>query len=284
MTMDTARGLDPAGAICLVTGGNRGIGFAIGRALARAGAQVTLLCRDPVRAEAACDEIRRSTGNDRVDYLLADLASQASIRSAADEFRRRHDRLDVLVNNAAAVSEQRQTTVDGRELTFAVNHLAYFLLTRLLLDLVVAGRGVIINVAATNHRDAVDDVEDLDSLLGYEMRAAYKRSKLANVSFTLELARRLGPSARANSFCPGVNATELLMQFRQVPPERWAERLAQEASPDSGARVAMHLVTSPGTGRYLEEGVDVEPSTQARDPELAQRLWKECSRLTGLDA
>jgi NAD(P)-dependent dehydrogenase (short-subunit alcohol dehydrogenase family) len=215
---------------------------------------------------------------------VADLASQVSIRAAADEFRRRHDRLDVLVNNAATVSEHRQSTVDGRELTFAVNHLAYFLLARLLLDLVVAGRGVIVNVAATNHRDAVDDVEDLDSLLGYEMRAAYKRSKLANVSFTLELARRLGTSARVNSFCPDVNATELLMQFRRVPPQEWAERLAQEASPDTAARVAMGLITSPGTGRYLEEGVDVEPSPLARDPELARRLWDQCSRLTGLDA
>jgi NAD(P)-dependent dehydrogenase (short-subunit alcohol dehydrogenase family) len=281
--MDTAYGLDPAGAICLVTGANRGIGLAIGTALARAGAHVTLLCRDPVRAEAARDEVRRSTGNDRVDHLLADLASQASIRSAAEEFRRRHDRLDVLVNNAAVVSEQRQTTVDGRELTFAVNHLAYFLLTRQLLDLVVAGRGVIVNVAATNHRDAVDDVEDLDSLHGYEMRAAYKRSKLANVSFTLELARRLGSSARANCLCPSVNATELLMQFRRVPPEQWAERLAREASPDTAAEVAMRLITAPGTGRYLEEGVDVEPSPLARDPELAHRLWQRCSHLTGLD-
>jgi len=281
--MDTAHGLDPAGATCLVTGANRGIGLAVSTALARAGGQVTLLCRDPVRAEVARDEIRRSTGTDHVDYLLADLASQASIRSAADEFRRRHDRLDVLVNNAAAVSEQRQTTVDGREFTFAVNHLAYFLLTRRLLDLVVAGRGVIVNLAATNHRDAIDDVEDLDSLDGYDMRAAYKRSKLANVSFTLELARRLGAAARVNSFCPGVNATELLMQFRRVPPPLWAERLAQESSPEAAAQVAMHLITSPGTGRYLEEGVDVEPSPQARDPELAQRLWRQCSRLTGLD-
>jgi NAD(P)-dependent dehydrogenase (short-subunit alcohol dehydrogenase family) len=284
VTMDTAHGLDPAGSVCLVTGANRGIGFATSTALARAGAHVTLLCRDPVRAEAARDEIRRATGNDRVDHLVADLASQVSIRAAADEFRRRHDRLDVLVNNAATVSEHRQSTVDGRELTFAVNHLAYFLLARLLLDLVVAGRGVIVNVAATNHRDAVDDVEDLDSLLGYEMRAAYKRSKLANVSFTLELARRLGTSARVNSFCPDVNATELLMQFRRVPPQEWAERLAQEASPDTAARVAMGLITSPGTGRYLEEGVDVEPSPLARDPELARRLWDQCSRLTGLDA
>jgi NAD(P)-dependent dehydrogenase (short-subunit alcohol dehydrogenase family) len=281
--MDNTHGLDPTGATCLVTGANRGIGFAVGTALARAGAHVTLLCRDPVRAEAARDEIRRTTGNDRVDYLLADLASQASIRAAADEFRRRHGRLDVLVNNAAVVSEERQATVDGRELTFAVNHLAHFLLTRLLLDLVVAARGVVVNVAATNHRDAVDDVEDLDSLLGYEMRAAYKRSKLANVSFTLELARRLGATAQANAFCPGVNATDLLMQFRRVPPRQWAERLAAEASPETAARVAMDLITSPGTGRYLEEGVDIEPSAQARDPELARRLWQRCSALTGLE-
>jgi NAD(P)-dependent dehydrogenase (short-subunit alcohol dehydrogenase family) len=281
--MDTTQTGDLAGKVCLVTGANRGIGFATSAALARAGAHVTLLCRDQDRAEAAGEEIRRSTGADRVEYLLADLASQASIRSAAETFRRRHDRLDVLVNNAATVSEQRQTTVDGRELTFAVNHLAYFLLTRLLLDRVVAAGGVIVNVAATNHRDAVDGIEDVDSLAGYEMRDAYKRSKLANVSFTLELARRLGAAARVHSFCPDVNATELLMQFRRVPPPEWAERLAQEQSPDQAARVAMALITSPGTGRYLEEGVDVDPSPQARDKDLALRLWRQCSLLTGLD-
>jgi NAD(P)-dependent dehydrogenase (short-subunit alcohol dehydrogenase family) len=274
-------GIDLTGRRCLVTGANRGIGFATSAALARAGAHVTLVCRDPVRAEAARDEIRHAIGGDRVDYLLADLASQASIRDLARRFGERHDRLDVLVNNAATVSEQRQTTVDGRELTFAVNHLAYFLLTRLLLDRVRAAGGVVVNVAATNHREA-SDVEDLDSEHGYEMRAAYRRSKLANVSFTLELARRLDGSARSNSFCPSVNATELLMQFRRVPPEQWADRLAEEASPDKAAAVAMAIITSPGTGRYLEEGEDIAPSPMARDRDLAARLWRRCSELTGL--
>jgi NAD(P)-dependent dehydrogenase (short-subunit alcohol dehydrogenase family) len=214
--------------------------------------------------------------------MVVDLASQASIRALAERFRHSHDRLDVLVNNAATVSEQRQTTVDGRELTFAVNHLAYFLLTRLLLDLVVAAGGVIVNVAATNHRDAVDDLDDLDSERNYDLRAAYKRSKLANVSFALELARRLGSSARAHAFCPDVNATELLMQFRQVPRDEWADRLAVEDPPEKAARVALELITSPGTGRYLEEGVDIAPSPQALDPDLARRLWSRCSALTGL--
>src|SRR5262249_44848152 len=155
------------------------------------------------------------------------------------------------VNNAATVSEQRQATADGRELTFAVNHLAYFLLTRLLLDLLVTARGVIVNVAASRHRDAVEGIEDLDSVAGYEMRAAYTRSKLANVSFTLELARRLGTSARANSFCPNVIATDLLMRFARVPPEERARQLARYAPPDTAAEVAMGIITSPGTGRYL---------------------------------
>jgi NAD(P)-dependent dehydrogenase (short-subunit alcohol dehydrogenase family) len=273
---------DLTGRICLVTGANRGIGRAISTALARAGAQVTLVCRDAARAGDAVREIRAETGSDRVDHLLADLSAQRSIRQLAARVEQRHRRLDVLVNSAAVACPQRQTTIDGREMTFAVNHLAYFLLTRLLLDRVrAADDGVIVNVAATNHRDAVD-VEDVDSRNGYEMRAAYKRSKLANVSFTRELARRLGETPRVNSFCPGVVATELLMRFRRVPREQWPERLAAEASPDTAARVAMSLIVSPGTGRYLEEGVDVTPSSLACDPDLALRLWRRCSTLTGL--
>jgi NAD(P)-dependent dehydrogenase (short-subunit alcohol dehydrogenase family) len=191
--------------------------------------------------------------------------------------------VDVLVNNAAVVSEARRTTVDGRELTFAVNHLAYVLLTRLLLDRIrVAGDGAVINVAATNHRDAVDDTDDVDSERGYEMRAAYKRSKLANVSFTLELARRLGPTPRVNAFCPNVVATDLLMQFRRVPDEDWAERLKEVDPPETAARIALALTTEPFTGRYLEEGVVVTPSPQACDPRLAALLWRRCSELTGL--
>ena len=273
---------DLTGKISLVTGANRGIGLATSIALARAGAHVGLVARDRDRAEAAAEQVRRAAGSDRVEYFLCDLSSQSSIRTLAQQVRERHDRLDVLVNNAATVSEARQTTVDGRELTFAVNHLAYFLLTRLLLDRVqAADDGVIVNVAATNHRDAVDHL-DVDSVNGYEMRAAYMRSKWANVSFTMELARRLGPSPRVHAFCPDVNATELLMQFRRVPLTEWADSLAREASPEGAARVAMSLIASPGTGRYLEEETDIPPSVLATDPDLAQRLWVLCSQLTGL--
>jgi NAD(P)-dependent dehydrogenase (short-subunit alcohol dehydrogenase family) len=270
---------DLTGTVCAVTGANRGIGLATATAFARAGAHVVLLCRDRDRADAAVHRV----GVDRSEYLLVDLASQRSIRAAAAEFDRRHDRLDVLVNNAALVSEQRQLSEDGRELTFAVNHLAYYLLTRLLIGhLQAAPDGVVVNVAATNHRDAVDRVEDLDSVEGYEMRAAYKRSKLANVSFTLELARRLGTSGRANAFCPDVIATDLLMQFRRVPAQEWTERKSREASPDTPAGIATRLATQPGTGRYLEEGVDVSPSPLAEDRQLADRLWRRCAELVGV--
>jgi NAD(P)-dependent dehydrogenase (short-subunit alcohol dehydrogenase family) len=281
--LDTSPTPDLNGRICLVTGANRGIGLATSTVLARAGGHVVMVCRDEARARAVLDLVRRSAGTDLGDYLLAELSSQGSIRQLAREFERRYDRLDVLVNNAATVSELRQTTVDGRELTFAVNHLAYFLLTRLLLDRVRAAEdGVIINVAATNHRDAVD-VDDLDSAEGYGSREAYMRSKLANVSFTLELARRLGPAPRVKALCPGVNATELLMQFRGVPSEQWADRLAEETPPSKAARVILALVASPGTGRYVEDGVEVAPSPMARDVEVARWLWNRCSELTGLD-
>jgi retinol dehydrogenase 12 len=281
--MDSTTTADLTGRVCLVTGANRGIGLATAVAFARAGARVVLACRDRARAEAARQEIRGAAGAGDVEYLLVDLASQRSIRALAEQFRQRYTELDVLVNNAATVSETRQTTVDGRELTFAVNHLAYFLLTRLLLDRIqAAGDGVIVNVAATNHRDAVENVEDLDSLDAYDMRAAYKRSKLANVSFTLELARRLGGSARANSLCPDTNATELLMRFRRVPTDEWVDRLAAEEHPRRAADAVLSLVIQPGTGRYLEEARDIAPSPLASDPELARRLWHRCSVLTGL--
>jgi NAD(P)-dependent dehydrogenase (short-subunit alcohol dehydrogenase family) len=282
--MDTTTAPDLSDRACLVTGANRGLGLATCIELARAGAQVTLVCRDADRAVTAAEEVRRAAESDRVDYLIADLASQRSIRALAAQYKTRHAVLDVLVNNAATVSERRRTTVDGRERTFAVNHLAPFLLTRLLLDrLKAAPHGIIINVAAANHRDAVEHVEDLDSLDGYEMRAAYKRSKLANVSFTRELARRLDTSTRVNSFCPGVVATELLMQFRRVPVEHWADRLVAEESPRTAAMVAMSLVITPGTGRYLEDGVDVAPAPLACDPAFGRWLWDRCCVLTNLD-
>jgi NAD(P)-dependent dehydrogenase (short-subunit alcohol dehydrogenase family) len=288
---ETDRDADPdpepdlTGRTCLVTGGNRGIGLAIATVLARAGGHVALVCRQPRSGDAAVAAIRAATGSDRLEYFVADLASQRCVRQLAEAVQRRHAVLDVLVNNAAVFEEQRKTTVDGREYTFAVNHLAPFLLTRLLLDRVTAAAdGAVVTVAAANHRDIVDGAEDVDSLTGYDARVAYKRSKLANVSFTLELARRLGPAARVDSFHPGVVATRLLMEFRRVPFAERRERLAAEADPDAAAATALRLITTPGTGRYLEDGVAVAPSPLARDPELARRLWDRCSELTGLPA
>jgi NAD(P)-dependent dehydrogenase (short-subunit alcohol dehydrogenase family) len=273
---------DLAGRVGLVTGANRGIGLATSIELARAGAHVIVACRDPGRAKVATHRIKQDVAGASVESVTVDLASAASVRQAAARVRERFGALDVLVNNAATVSEHRQVTMDGRELTFAVNHLAYFLLTRLLLDtLRAANDPVVVNVAATNHRDATDP-EDLDSVRGYEMRAAYKRSKLANVSFTRELARRAAGAVRVHAFCPDVVATELLMQFRRVPPAQWNEKLAVESPPRSAASVAMSLVRHPGSGRYLEEGVEVTPSPLACDEAYGQWLWRRCSEFTGL--
>lgn len=274
--------IDLTGRICLVTGANRGIGLATSIELARAGGHVIVACRDPSRAKLALQRIRNEVTGASVESMTVDLASQVSIRQLAQELRSRYQVLDVLVNNAATVSEHRQLTVDGRELTFAVNHIAYFLLTRLLLDrLRAADDAVVVNVAATNHRDATDE-RDLDSTRGYEMRAAYKRSKLANVSFTRDLARRAAGSVRAHAFCPDVVATELLMRFRRVPPPQWNEKLALEAPPRTAARVALCLVADPGTGHYLEEGVEVTPSPMACDPAYREWLWRRCCEFTGV--
>jgi retinol dehydrogenase-14 len=198
-----------AGRTCLVTGATSGIGKATAAGLARLGADLVLVARDRARAEATVAEIKAATGNPRIELLVADLASQASIRQAVQEYRRGHDRLHVLVNNAGGFWATRHSTVDGLEWTFAVNHLAYFLLTNLLLELLVASAPArIVNV--TSSAQAIGDIhlDDLQFQRRYRGQAAYNQSKLANVLFTYELARRLeGTGVTVNCGAPGVTRT-----------------------------------------------------------------------------
>jgi len=192
------------GKVCLVTGATSGIGLVAARELARRGAHVILVGRNRGKCDAAVAQIQAGTGNRQVEALLADLSSQQQVRELARQFRERHPRLDVLVNNAGGLRMKRELTVDGIERTVAVNHLAYFLLTHLLLDLLKASAPArIVNVASGAHRKATLDLDDLQAERSYNGWRQYCRSKLMNLLFTYELARRLeGTSLAVNALHP----------------------------------------------------------------------------------
>ena len=191
--------------ICLVTGATSGIGKAAAHGMATMGYTTVVVGRNRDKCERVCRRIRQQTANPDVSYLIADLSSQKEIRRLAEEFKGTFDRLDVLVNNAGAKILQRLTTVDGYEMTFALNHLAYFLLTRLLIErLQAAGHARIINVSSGAHGGAAIDFDDLQNEKAYIGKVAYNQSKLANLLFTYELARRLdGTGITVNAMAPG---------------------------------------------------------------------------------
>ncbi|RUL81931.1 SDR family oxidoreductase [Tautonia sociabilis] len=276
------------GKTCLVTGATSGIGAVTAEELARKGATVVLVGRDPTRCEAALARIRQRTGNPRVEALVADLSSQAEVRLLAEEFRRRFDRLDVLVNNAGALFLERRETVDGIERTFALNHLAYFLLTILLRDLLEASSpSRVVIVSSEAHRGMTLDFDDLEGRRRYQGMMAYGRSKLANLLFARELARRLeGTGVTVNALHPGfVNSSF----FSGHGTGYWAmRRLAGvfAISPEQGARTSVYLASAPEvegvSGRYFIKRTPAEPSRAAKDDEAARRLWRVSEERTGL--
>src|SRR5215207_6225037 len=197
--------------IILITGATNGIGKAAALELAKQGNTVVIVGRNPAKTQATVEEIKQQSGNSAVEGLIADLSSLADVRRLADEFRQRHSRLDVLINNAGALFAERELTVDGYEMTFAVNHLAYFLLTNLLLDLLKASAPArIVNVASDAHKGMKINFDDLqlEKNYGGMMGPAYGQSKLANILFTYELARRLaGTGVTVNALHPGLVRT-----------------------------------------------------------------------------
>ena len=279
------------GKTCLITGANAGIGKAAAIGLARQGARVVLLCRDEARGRAAMAEIERQSGSGSLDLLIADLASQAQIRQAADEYLQRFDRLDVLINNAAVLAwRERRLNEDGLEMTFAVNHLAPFLLTGLLLGrLEECAPSRIVTVASGAHRKTELDFDDLQNERAYSPFDAYSRSKLANVYFTYELARRLeGTGVTANCLHPGVVSTALFREMR--PWQRVALWLGRPflLKPESGADTAVYLASAPEiegvTGQYFEKRKQVPSSPVSYDSDIARRLWEVSEALTASTA
>jgi NAD(P)-dependent dehydrogenase (short-subunit alcohol dehydrogenase family) len=266
--------------ICLVTGATAGIGEVTARRLAGMGAAVTIIGRNADRASATAARIKAATGA-TVEILIADLSSQADIRRLANEFLMRHSRLDVLVNNAGAVFKRRLESVDGIEMTWALNHMSYFLLTNLLLGaLRAAAPSRIVNVASDAHSGARINFDDPQLKRGYDAWRAYGQSKLANILFTVELARRLdGTGVTANVLHPGFVASNFgknnggLFGFLIGLAQRVAA-----ISPEAGAETSIYLASSPEvagvSGRYFDKCRAVTPSAEALDSTAAARLWE----------
>ena len=274
------------GKTCLVTGANAGIGLETARGLAEMGATVVMVCRDRERGEAAQREIKQSTGNDAVELMVCDLASQASMRQFAADFKQRHDRLDVLVNNAGVLLRERSLNEDGIESTFAVNHLGYFLVTNLLLDVLKkSSPSRIVNVSSTAHKYGKLDIGGWVAGRDYSAFGAYSNSKLANVLFTYELARRLqGTGVTANCLHPGGVGTNL---FRGLPGFLQTLIKLVTIGPERGARTSIYLASSPEvegiTGKYFVRRRQQKSSETSRNEEAARRLWEVSEELTGLN-
>ena len=276
------------GKICLITGATSGIGKATAQALAQMGATVVIVGRNASRTAQLVEEMRLASGNKNVDSLLADLSSQAEVRRLASEFKSKYSHLHVLLNNAGAVFLQRQLSVDGIEMTFALNHLAYFLLTNLLLDTVKASAPArIINVASDAHASGRIEFDNLQGERGFSPRA-YGNSKLANILFTLELARRLeGTGVTVNALHPGFVATGFAKNNGRVI----AALISIVAplvgrSPAKGAETSVYLASSPGvegmTGKYFHDSHVIPAAPQASDMVVARKLWDVSAEMVHL--
>lgn len=283
------------GKICLITGSTSGIGKEIALGLAKMNATVILVGRNKDKCEAALHEIIErgapTVNRNNIDYIISDLSSQTSIHKLADEFLAAHKQLNVLVNNAGVFLIERTMTVDGIEYTFAVNHLAPFLLTNLLIDRIKAsgsGQSRIITTSSIAHRGAHIDFDDIQfERRRYNGIRAYGQSKLANILFTKELATRLKQyGATANCFHPGGVRTNLAgtnpWYYRLI----WALASPFLISAEKGADTGLYLASSSDlnevSGKYFVKRREVNPSNEANDQKTAQKLWQISENLTNM--
>ena len=274
---------------CLVTGATDGIGWMTARALARDGARVIVVGRDPDKGARRIAALRADTGNDAVGFELADLASQAQVRGLAERLIRDLPRLDVLVNNVGAWFHRRTEGPDGIEMTWALNHLGYFLLTGLLLDLLASAEGGrVVNVASRAHRGPQVDFDDPEGAVRYSGWRAYQQSKLANVLFTYRLAERLAPAGRVTANClhPGFVASRF--GHNNTGFFRLAAGAAQRLfaiSEEKGAVTSHFLAADESlegvSGRYFVRCRPVESSPGSRDRGAQARLWRLSEEMTG---
>ncbi len=275
------------GKVCLVTGATSGVGKAAASELAGMDATVIGVGRDRTRCSEVSKEIRDSTGNSSVEFLLSDLSNQDRVRGLAQEFKGKYERLDVLINNAGAFFLRRKLSPQGIEMTWALNHLNYFLLTNLLLEQIIASAPArIVNVASGSHYRGIIHFNDINLEKGYNGWKAYSQSKLANILFTYELVRRLGGKrVTANALTPGFVATRI--GHNTGPILKYLVGLAQKLGgkkPEEGAETIIYLASSPEvaqvTGKFFRDKVAVETSPISYDPEIAQRLWEISESMT----
>ena len=276
------------GKVCLVTGGTNGIGKATAKALARMGATVVIVGRDVLKTAEAVDEIRAASGSHSVESLLADLSSAQEVRWLADKFKRKYSSLHVLINNAGGFFLRRQIRGNGLEMTFALNHLASFLLTNLLLGTLKASAPArIINVSSNAHASGKIEFDNLQGEREYGPRA-YDNSKLANILFTMELARRLeGTEVTVNALHPGFVATGFGKNNGRVIAalvSMFAPLVAR--SPAKGAETSIYLASSPSvegiSGKYFYDSRVIPAAPQATDMAVARKLWDVSAEMVQL--
>ncbi len=274
------------GKICLITGANSGIGKATTRGLAKKGPKIVMVCRNESRGKAAREEIMRESGNSNIDLMIADLSSQQSIRKLAEDFVAQYDRLDILINSAGAIYSDLQYSEDGIEMQFATNHLGYFLLSHLLLDVLkdsIPSR--IINVASNAHFKGKIDFEDLYGEKRYSGLRAYAQSKLANVLFTYELSRKLvDSSVMVNCLHPGSVRTPLGLKCNSwLYKIGWTAAMPFLISPEKGAKTSIYLASSPDlegiTGKYFDNCEEIRSSALSYDEAIAKKLWDKSEKL-----
>jgi NAD(P)-dependent dehydrogenase (short-subunit alcohol dehydrogenase family) len=279
------------GKICLITGATNGIGKATAYDLARRGATIVIVARDRARGEVVQHELQTQCNNPSIDLLIADLASQASIRQLSEDFHQRYTQLHVLINNAGTVLLKRTETVDGLETTFAVNHLAPFLLTNLLLDVLKASAPArIVNVNSGAHLSGKVLLDDLQTTKGYKMMQVYSNSKLAQVLTSYELARQLqGTDVTINCLHPGFVGTNI--GANNVGPIVGAvlKKIISllGTSPENGARTSIYLATSPEvehiSGKYFVNSVPKPSAALSYNETLQKQMWDISAKLVHLN-
>lgn len=273
------------GKVVLITGANSGIGYETTKGLAALGAHVVMVCRDAGRCGEAKGAVEAAVPGASVETMLCDLASQADIRRFVTEFKAGHDRLDVLFNNAGGIPKERKETVEGIEWQLAVNHLAPFLMTHLLMDVLMASApSHVVTASSGMHSRGRVDMDDLQAERGYRPMKRYASTKLMNVLFTRSLAKRLeGTGVRANCMSPGFVDTGLSRDYG--PAMKWmVKRLT--IPQEEGGKTPVWVISAPElegvSGEYFRKKKRKEVSRSARDDGLAEALWRESERLVGL--